>query len=1356
MRRQVLPLHESLVAARDEAEAAADEEDARSGAASVAHTPAALASPPRHGGGAGRRSESASVPTIYVGDSGVAVAGALSPSSVSSTLIEALAAAAADDAHFDEAPASTARSRQRAAGSRGGRRSARAGDGDDSTAAPHSQRHVRASGGGSALHVGTGDAFLSRQAAAESARAARLAAAARRVELSAAEAAAAAIRAATGAESVGTGGGALPSSLMSNGSRRILERLAAEGRAPHAGRVMAPTAAALARTSGGAAPGIDGATPRRRATGSPVAIGRLWRAAQEQAARRVALVRAADADAVAQANGRKASAHSNALVRRRISRELAAAAVAVACERAELDSPAPAPAAGAPSRLPWWMLPLRPRDVALVLHHTGFLSGAGSSPLDAELVEAAAALAQRAQRLGSGGGEPSDDGPSVAAALAALAPLHGPAADAIALFGHVWDALTVAFVPQFTPTDAVDDDGEPLPPTLSVRRGCFDPPLRTVPVVRLLALLHALVTDAYDARPAALAAASAAIGLDDPDVSPFIAGRRWAAAAATQEHQLEQQRSVVVTSAGSIDGDWEGGADADAGDDDADGEGADAHAAGYASGGADAPDGPARRPEDTPPPGRRLLLGSPQRGVSVHGGAAGGHAPHHTSFVAGEAPAVAAASFADVLARHRSRTESSAGSVTAAHTLQQGREDNFAPTAADAKASAADIRIVFSDGDASTPLSIRADDNPLASDVCSGALVWPLDVLAALRPLYTNRLAFLGALRAADAAVRIGRRQRPARGVEPRAAHAASPTSLLDAVVTLSLGRPQHAGSASVGASLDEECTFAPLLSRKSLAMAARRDAERASTIAVQRQRLQQHGASGSGPLSARDAASTSTTSPPPREALLLAYRAERDARAASLRAAADAAELAECSFQPRTNAHHTSRADAAVPPPAAAVTSGTASLELPPRHVAGRADVGTARSAALYARAAAAAAAREAAATEARARREAEELAPCTFAPARQHPRPTPVPPTAAASATGAVAAGDDSAPSGALPRIDELQHAEDAASVLTRGSDRGLSAHLRRMAASAAERREKEALRAALADGTLHRVKSAAVTAAAAAAGGTHASALGTSTGPPRATPAATAVAGGARPTTTVRLPTPVTAVTGALPAAEDAAPSTSGHAQTGDAEPVPPAAPGAAVEATSPVGESQPRAPATVEEAEPALPRPPRTGAIQRDALLALASAARGASGGANLWRDLWRTQGASPGRPPVQVARDAGGSDVRAQRRPSTSPSAAAQRESLNRLVARSPEDRRLRAREREPLAAAPLTPTALDATPTATIAQSQPSVAPAATVAQPTSELLTFAAGSPPLMYVDVNVSADVVERVRGRRMETQG
>lgn len=213
----------------------------------------------------------------------------------------------------------------------------------------------------------------------------------------------------------------------------------------------------------------------------------LYANAVNRRSRQQRAIAEADRDALAQASTKKTSTKSDALVRRRITREVAAACAALTVTDAHglyklmllsreapvIGTPAEAAARSSAGTLAqaasfdWWETPLSPFHVAAILTYSGFLSG---PQLSRAVIDAA---------ITSAGG----DAPPALVESATLLSL-------------TWRALTEYH------TTAV-------PSWISRMRHA------SVPAVRLIALLHAVVTGGYDVRTHVLTACARDIGLDN-------------------------------------------------------------------------------------------------------------------------------------------------------------------------------------------------------------------------------------------------------------------------------------------------------------------------------------------------------------------------------------------------------------------------------------------------------------------------------------------------------------------------------------------------------------------------------------------------------------------------------------------------------------------------------------------------------------------------------------------------------------------------------------------------------------------------------------------------------------------------
>jgi len=665
----------------------------------------------------------------------------------------------------------------------------------------------------------------------------------------------------------GTPAAALRQPRLSAGTRRIPAEMHSRGASAPATPADAPApvvaapvpaTAASARRAGSVAGGTDG-----------VAAGEaLYRNAMNRVARMARAAEQADWDAAEARRTVRTNASSQALLRARLAREAAAAAVFIAAQHtAATPATAPAPDVRV---LPWWLLPLSPPAAAAVLNHTGFLSGA-ALPDDVAVLAAAIAtssdLSPPLPPSNASVSGASNDAITAQLAAASVPPHLLPAAS---LFAHAWRALQYTG----TPTDgdrtgrggsivSLEEEGEGGEGT-SVSIG--DP----VPMVRLLALLQALVAAGYDVRIATLEAAAAAIGMANPMLT------------------LSSYSSAAAAAAGAGAGVRDGGV-------------------------------PALAP--APPPIASLSSAA---------------AP--PASLAAMPPA-----FSSAVAAHVSRLRA----LAANHTHDGGDAGG-----GDADGSS---EAEVPPPPAATGLYATSDGMPrLAEDVLSGSLVWPTPLLTALRRLYTNRLAYIGALTRTDTAGDLAVAAAVDVVVPPPAAAAAAVPAAAARLLALRDRWVMGARPAPPATAEETECTFAPMLCRRSLALAAARD-----------------GSDEMGTDAAPSAAAS--VSRMPREFTLLHYGAKAAARAAQRRAAAYDAEMEECTFRPEI-LRTTSTAGVGGSAPGSSAASVVS--------VGGPAASGRPRFESLHAAAAlrAQAAARHAA--EVAAAREAAELAACTFHP--------------------------------------------------------------------------------------------------------------------------------------------------------------------------------------------------------------------------------------------------------------------------------------------------------------------------------------------------------------------------------------
>ena len=228
----------------------------------------------------------------------------------------------------------------------------------------------------------------------------------------------------------------------------------------------------------------------------------LHQNAKNKLLRTEARIAEADAEAHREMHMVKTNAHSDALVRRRIAREVAAACVYTAAQRASGRHPPVlglSSADGGPEVLPWWLLGLTPGETSIALHHLGFLTGAplpyaASSKaievLCAPGVESSKAVLPIARlevdvhsgKANASIGENNDS------------PISPSMVESCHYLAQVWKAAKGPYsVDKTIPASSLQ-----------------------LPAVRLLALLQSLVTGAYDCRPKVLVAAAKDIGMSEP------------------------------------------------------------------------------------------------------------------------------------------------------------------------------------------------------------------------------------------------------------------------------------------------------------------------------------------------------------------------------------------------------------------------------------------------------------------------------------------------------------------------------------------------------------------------------------------------------------------------------------------------------------------------------------------------------------------------------------------------------------------------------------------------------------------------------------------------------------------------
>ena len=333
---------------------------------------------------------------------------------------------------------------------------------------------------------------------------------------------------------------------MSRGSRAILERLEGAGVGRHgadaaqaAAQVAAAAAAAAAAAgTGSAASGLEAAP----SAGDALYAAALARRARQQSAVKEALGAAAQAAVALRPN-----AQSEAIMRKRLTRECAAACVFIARRRAvtaaararafaaaaaassgssegSANASAAAAAAAPPSTsFLWWQLELAPAELALLAQALGLFGDRGTvTPEEAHAAvvtqsgdarceayaaaEAAAAGGGGSGSSGSGGGGGHRiGGPGVESLLQLLARLWAACSTLGAGEGG-WAVLESLS----SPASASASGTAPVPAGAAAE-GSSSLPL--LPAVRVLAVLQALVTGAYDVRPSLLAAAAVELGM---------------------------------------------------------------------------------------------------------------------------------------------------------------------------------------------------------------------------------------------------------------------------------------------------------------------------------------------------------------------------------------------------------------------------------------------------------------------------------------------------------------------------------------------------------------------------------------------------------------------------------------------------------------------------------------------------------------------------------------------------------------------------------------------------------------------------------------------------------------------------
>ena len=364
-------------------------------------------------------------------------------------------------------------------------------------------------------------------------------------------------------------GSVLASDAMSVGSKRIVARLAATGAPRHK----------LEESGGGGGGG---------STSAALNVGEtLYVAAQARTLRAAAARADASAEVEAAHNSKHAGPHSDALLRRRLTKELAAAVAWVAASRTSrseatlltsIPPPPPPPVAAAvvsreggggwdfddtvlsgddaafdappPSAhesgggdiidsddedddeagdnggppdappyfyAPWWLVALTPLDVAVIAGAMGMLGESGVGVTEISLL----AAIRNAGNMPNNGHSHS-------------APLMTSQSAATANVARLWIAAAAPSSEEISwvATEMLERVGsdrnigataEEISATLLATLGAgaaarASAPPRRVPAVRLLALLQALMTGAYDVRPRLLQAAAAAAALPGSDV----------------------------------------------------------------------------------------------------------------------------------------------------------------------------------------------------------------------------------------------------------------------------------------------------------------------------------------------------------------------------------------------------------------------------------------------------------------------------------------------------------------------------------------------------------------------------------------------------------------------------------------------------------------------------------------------------------------------------------------------------------------------------------------------------------------------------------------------------------------------
>jgi len=586
----------------------------------------------------------------------------------------------------------------------------------------------------------------------------------------------------------------------------------------------------------------------------------LHQNAKNKLLRTEARIAEADAEAHREMHMVKTNAHSDALVRRRIAREVAAACVYTAAQRASGRHPPVlglSSADGGPEVLPWWLLGLTPGETSVALHHLGFLTG---SPLPYEAASKAievlcapgieanivllpvARLEVHAQQSGREHAVFSDNDSPISPAMV----------ESCLYLAQVWRAAKGPYsVDKSIPASSLQ-----------------------LPAVRLLALLQSLVTGAYDCRPKVLVAAAKDIGMSEPLVLVKVTAPTEAFKASSPlKHQSTRgagSRGGGTSSSGGMPLSYAHSHD-------------DIHAV------------------------QQLTLNDAvdmQPGLFSHL-ARGLHSVGHET---GEVPAA----FLSVLKEHSDKLQKlKSSSQSEGSDAQQAASKSeatgfLAVTLVPLAEEVLSAHAVFP-GVVLGPLkklytnrlayltTLTRDDGRRA---VSAAAMHEVVVLTGKEVITKDdakfpKDAFVRAEHHDDANVSYALGTENAHDVESGYAKDsayASGTDLKRAPSMLIRRRGPHSLKvrASVLTPYDEECRFAPMLCRKSLEIAKEQDA-----------RLMNEGAAQFSSISDE----VDLNAPEPREQAMFRYKAAVEVRTAALRALRDEAEMSACTFQPDVRA---------------------------------------------------------------------------------------------------------------------------------------------------------------------------------------------------------------------------------------------------------------------------------------------------------------------------------------------------------------------------------------------------------------------------------------------------------------------